>query len=37
MKGDADLNSHYRRLQRFFSRVTFPVHALAKLMVGLFL
>ena len=37
IKGDADLNSQYRRLQRFFSRVDFPVHALAKLMVGLFL
>lgn len=37
IKGDAELNSQYRRLQRFFSRVEFPTHAVAKLMVGLFL
>ncbi len=36
IKGDAELNSQYRRLQRFFSRVEFPAHALAKLMMGLF-
>ena len=36
IKGDAELNSQYRRLQRFFSRVEFPTHAVAKLMVGLF-
>jgi len=34
--GEATLESQYRRLQRFFSKVTFPVHALAKLLAGIF-
>lgn len=36
IKGEAALESQYRRLQRFFARVTFPAHALAKLLAGLF-
>ena len=36
MKGDACLESQYRRLQRFFAKITFPHHVLARLMAGLF-
>ncbi len=36
IKGDADLDSQYRRLQRFFAKITLPAHVLAKLMSGLF-
>lgn len=34
--GNAELNSHYRRLQRFFAQIHFPRHALAQLLLGLF-
>jgi hypothetical protein len=36
IKGEASLESQYRRLQRFFAKVTFPAHVLAKLLAGLF-
>ena len=36
VSGEAKLDSHYRRLQRFFSQVTLPRHAVAKLIMGLF-
>lgn len=35
--GSAHLDSHYRRLQRFFSQVSFPPPVIAHLGVGLFL
>lgn len=35
--GTAQIDSHYRRLQRFFSEVSFPPHAIAHLMMELFL
>jgi len=34
--GESELNSHYRRLQRFFAQVRFPRHTLANLLLGLF-
>lgn len=34
--GETEMNSHYRRLQRFFAQVRFPRHALAQLLLGLF-
>ena len=34
--GATELNSHYRRLQRFFAQVRFPRHTLANLLLGLF-
>ena len=36
MESDADVNSRYRRLQRFFSEVRFDYDALARLIVSLF-
>ena len=30
--GETEMNSHYRRLQRFFAQVRFPRHALAQLL-----
>lgn len=33
--GEAKLDSYYRRLQRCFSQVTLPRHAVAKLIMGL--
>ena len=34
--GESELNSHYRRLQRFFAQIRFPRHTLANLLLGLF-
>ena len=34
--GETELNSHYRRLQRFFAQVRFPRHTLANLLLCLF-
>ncbi len=36
IKGNADLESQYRRLQRFFAKTTFTAHVLARLMAGIF-
>ena len=37
MTGDAQLDSNYRRLQRFFAKVKFQQHTLARMVVGFFL
>lgn len=36
LSGEAELSSHYRRLQRFFAQIKFPKHTIAKLIMGLF-
>ena len=36
MRGKAKIDSQYRRLQRFFAKVSFPQHKLATLLVNLF-
>ena len=36
VSGQAQIDSNYRRLQRFFSQVTFPRQVVARLIAGLF-
>ena len=36
MSGESQIDSHYRRLQRFFSQMVFPRHVIARLLAGIF-
>lgn len=36
MSGQAQLDSNYRRLQRFFSQMVFPKQVVARLIAGIF-
>ena len=36
LANEAEIDSNYRRLQRFFAQVEFPRHVIARLLAGLF-